>query len=67
MTGSDLIMLTPWIIFGVGLAAVMLGLRRARRSSQRPPPPRQPGTGTPAEDPHPTRQTAGRGHDGARS
>lgn len=71
MTGSDLIMLAPWIVFGAGLATVILRLRRSRRSSQRPSPPRQPprypGTETPAEDPHPTRQAAGRDQGEARS
>jgi hypothetical protein len=71
MTGSDLIVLVPWIVFGAGLATVILRLRRSRRSSQRPSPPRQPPrhpeTDRPAEDPHPTRQAAGRGHHGART
>jgi hypothetical protein len=30
MTGNDLIMLAPWVIFGAGLAVVWLRLRRSR-------------------------------------
>jgi hypothetical protein len=32
MTGRDLIPLVPWLVFGAGLAVVLLRLRRARRS-----------------------------------
>ena len=37
MTGSDLIVVAPWIVFGVCLAVLCVGLLRARRSAQRPP------------------------------
>jgi hypothetical protein len=54
MTGSDLILLAPWIAFGVGLAVIVLRLRLLRRrrrprpaaSDARPPaqpPRREPG------------------------
>jgi len=33
MTGSDLIVLVPWIAFAVGLAAIGLLLLRSRRAS----------------------------------
>ena len=48
MTGSDLIVLAPWIVFAVGLAAICLLLLRSRRASgprrRRPssPPPGSP-------------------------
>jgi hypothetical protein len=31
MTGNDLFVLAPWVIFGAGLAVVYLRLRRSRR------------------------------------
>ena len=37
MTGSDLIVVAPWIIFAVGLVLLCASLLRARRSA---PPPR---------------------------
>jgi hypothetical protein len=37
MTGSDLLVVGPWIIFGVCLAALCIRLLRTRRSGQRPP------------------------------
>jgi hypothetical protein len=37
MTGSDLIVLAPWVIFCVCLAVLCIRLLRARRSAQRPP------------------------------
>jgi hypothetical protein len=37
MTGSDLIVAAPWIIFGVGLAVLCIRLLRARRSAPRSP------------------------------
>jgi hypothetical protein len=44
MTGTDLIVLAPWIAFAVGLAAIGLLLLRSRRASgprpQRSPRPR---------------------------
>jgi len=41
MTGTDLIVLAPWIAFAVGLAAICLLLLRSRRApgSQRSPRP----------------------------
>lgn len=45
MTGSDLIVEIPWIIFALAMAVIGLRLRRSRRGSGRPsvPPERQPG------------------------
>jgi len=40
MTGTDLIVLTPWIAFAVGLAAICLLLLRSRRASGSQQPPR---------------------------
>jgi hypothetical protein len=43
MTGSDLIVVAPWIIFAAGLSIVCIRLLRARRASGRhaaKPPPR---------------------------
>jgi hypothetical protein len=37
MTGSDLIVLAPWIIFAVCLAVLCTRLLRARRSAPRSP------------------------------
>lgn len=37
MTGSDLIVVAPWIVFVICLAALCIRLLRARRSAQRPP------------------------------
>jgi len=37
MTGSDLIVLAPWIVFGVCLVVLCACLFRARRSAPRPP------------------------------
>ena len=42
MTGSDLIVLAPWIVFAVGLAAICLFLLRSRRASGPRPRPRRP-------------------------
>ena len=42
MTGSDLIVAAPWIIFGICLLVILLRLIRARRSAQRSPPADQP-------------------------
>ena len=39
MTGSDLIMLAPWVLFGAALGAVSLRLLRSRRVSGPPGPP----------------------------
>jgi hypothetical protein len=39
MTGSDLILLAPWIAFGVGLAVVVIRLRLLRRRRRPPPEP----------------------------
>jgi hypothetical protein len=37
MTGSDLIVAAPWIIFGVCLVVLCVSLIRARRSAPRSP------------------------------
>jgi hypothetical protein len=37
MTESDLIVVAPWIVFGVCVAVLCIGLLRARRSAHRPP------------------------------
>ncbi|MDQ2813370.1 MAG: hypothetical protein M3Z75_16255 [Actinomycetota bacterium] len=37
MTGSDLIMMAPWIIFGAGLAVVCIRLLQSRRPSRTHP------------------------------
>ncbi len=37
MTGSDLILVAPWIIFAVCLAVLCARLLRARRTARRPP------------------------------
>jgi len=37
MTGSDLIVMAPWIIFAVCLVVLCARLLRARRSARRPP------------------------------
>ena len=39
MTGMDLIVVAPWVFFGVVLTAVCLRLRRSRRTAA---PPREP-------------------------
>jgi hypothetical protein len=49
MTENDLIVIAPWAIFGLGLGAVLLRLRRSRRS--RPPEPAAPRT-----DPRPDQE-----------
>jgi hypothetical protein len=36
MTGSDLMALVPWLIFGAGLAVVYLRLRKPHQRSGRP-------------------------------
>jgi hypothetical protein len=41
MTGSDLIVVAPWVTFGICLAVLCVRLLRARRSAQRPPAARQ--------------------------
>ena len=54
MTGTDLIVLAPWIVFAAGLAVICLVLLRSHRAS-RPRPRRSPGRsprpvpGAPAE------------------
>jgi hypothetical protein len=35
MTGSDLIVLAPWLVFGVALAVICVQLFRSRRESRR--------------------------------
>jgi hypothetical protein len=37
MTGSDLIVLAPWIIFAICLLVLCTRLLRDRRSARRPP------------------------------
>jgi hypothetical protein len=37
MTGSDLIVVVPWIIFAVWLVVLCIRLLRARRFARRPP------------------------------
>jgi hypothetical protein len=66
MTGSDLFVLGPWVIFGAGLAVVLFRLCRPGYSSRRASPPRQPprppDPGAPGEAPRPARSAAaGRG------
>ena len=35
MTGTDLIVAAPWIVFGIALLALLVRLFRARRASSR--------------------------------
>jgi hypothetical protein len=37
MTGSDLLVVAPWIIFAICVAVLCARLLRARRSASRPP------------------------------
>jgi hypothetical protein len=37
MTGNDLIVMAPWIIFGAGLSAVCIQLLSSRRASRHLP------------------------------
>jgi hypothetical protein len=72
MTGSDLIVLAPWILFGAGVSAVVFRLCRSGCSSPRASPPgepsSQPESGAPGEAPHPDRPAAaGRDQREARS
>jgi hypothetical protein len=72
MTGSDLIVLAPWILFGVGVSAVVFRLCRPGCSSRHASPPGQPSSqpesGAPGEAPHPARSpAAGRGQREAKS
>ncbi len=41
MTGSDVIVLAPWVIFGAGLIVICLRLLRSRPPSRCPPAPSQ--------------------------
>ena len=43
MTGMDLIVVAPWVFFGVVLTAVCLRLRRSRRPAAPPREPAPPG------------------------
>jgi hypothetical protein len=43
MTGMDLIVVAPWVFFGVALIAVCLRLRRSRRPAAPPREPAPPG------------------------
>ncbi len=75
MTGGDLLVLAPWVIFGAGLALVCLRLRRSRTQSRLPSGPgqaRRQGTGPEPGDakdglPRPQGKAAGRERHGARS
>jgi hypothetical protein len=50
MTRSDLIVLAPWIVFAVGLAAICFLLLRSRRApGPRPRRPSSPFPGSPAD------------------
>jgi hypothetical protein len=51
MTGSDLILLAPWIAFGVGLAMLVLRLHLLRRRRRAAPDGTQ-GTGPPPRELH---------------
>jgi hypothetical protein len=53
MTGIDLIVLAPWIVFGIGLAVICILLLRSRRAPEhrlpRPPRPCSHRAGTAAQ------------------
>ena len=51
MTGSDLIMLAPWIAFGAGVALIVFRLRLFQRR-RRPAPPQGPGSRAPQREFH---------------
>jgi hypothetical protein len=51
MTGSDLILLAPWIAFGAGLAMLVLRLHLLRRRRREAPDGTQ-GTGPPPSELH---------------
>jgi hypothetical protein len=53
MTGTDLIVLAPWIVFIAGLAVICVLLLRSRRSAGSRPqrPPRSAQGGTPGREP----------------
>jgi hypothetical protein len=58
MTGIDLILAAPWIIFAIGLATICILLMRSRRAARRPASrPSRPDRVSPgqelARDPHP--------------
>jgi hypothetical protein len=36
MTGGDLLILAPWVVFGAGLVIIGFRLWKSRRSSRRP-------------------------------
>jgi hypothetical protein len=57
MTGTDLIVLAPWIVFIAGLAVICVLLLRSRRASGSPPqrPPRS-APGAPADQEPANRQ-----------
>jgi hypothetical protein len=42
MTGGDLVVLAPWVIFGACLAVICIRLLAWRRASRHPPPGRHP-------------------------
>lgn len=72
MTGNDLIMLVPWIIFGAGLTVIFLRLLRLRHPSRRPaalpeagrPRAREDPGGSPGAVPRRPGQAAGCGQHG---
>jgi hypothetical protein len=49
MSGGDLILLAPWIAFGVGLAVIVLRLRLLRRRRRPAPPEARPPEREPGE------------------
>ena len=56
MTGSDLIVVAPWILFAIGLAVIYIRLLRARHAGRQPPGQSGPRTPGPAD---PGRPAAG--------
>lgn len=74
MTGGDVIVLAPWLVFGAGLVIVCARLLRARNPSRPPAPsstrrpngPNEPG-GSPEAAPRCREQAAGSSQHEARS
>jgi hypothetical protein len=64
MTGSDLIMLAPWILFGAALGAVSLRLLRSRRAPGPPGPPPAGPPEQPGRDERPEAEFPPRPRDG---
>ncbi len=75
MTANNLMVLMPWAVFSVGLAAVCLRLLRLRRTARRgssPPLPQRPPRQAAADDapeaaPRPARQPTRREHHGGKA